>query len=265
MFLVILLMFLMAFASIFCKQYVFYVELAVSCVSLISVVIYILRFNIYVKSSIKSVESSIVRSNADGLNSINKFPIPAILIGKNFDVVYANKFFINNISKEDCIGRYITEYIKNEYLEKILAGEIIELKYNDYWYLVFAITINDLAIVCFLDNTYYKETSLKYTESRPSVGIIMFDNKDEIERESAEGENSQVTALVENEIKNWILSTSGFFKKIDGQRYMFFLEDRHIKKFIDKKFDILEKVRNIKIVERRTATISIGIGRNGST
>ncbi len=264
-FLVIFLMFLMTFVSLFWNQYVFYTELAVSCVSLIVVVIYILRFNIYVKSSIKSVESNIISSNTDDLNSINRFPIPSALIGKNFDVVYANKFFVSKISKEDCIGRYITEYISNESLEKVLIGEVIELKCNDCWYSVFAIPINDVVIICFLDNTYYKETSLKYMESRPSVGIIMFDNKDEIERESAEGENSQVTALVENEIKNWVLSTSGFFKKIDGQRYMFFLEDRHIKKFIDEKFDILEKVRNIKIDERRNATISIGIGRNGST
>lgn len=46
---------------------------------------------------------------------------------------------------------------------------------------------------------------------------------------------------------------------------MVVMEERHLRAFMEKKFEILDDIRNIKLDERRYATISIGIGRAGNS
>ena len=97
------------------------------------------------------------------------------------------------------------------------------------------------------------------------VAIIAFDNKDELERETDNSEAIRITVEVEQEIVKWVGATKGFYKKISGGRYIAVMEERDIKRFIDEKFKILDDIRTIKINDRLYATVSIGIGRGGST
>ena len=75
----------------------------------------------------------------------------------------------------------------------------------------------------------------------------------------------RITVEVEQEIVKWVGATKGFYKKISGGRYIAVMEERDIKRFIDEKFKILDDIRTIKINDRLYATVSIGIGRGGST
>ncbi len=93
----------------------------------------------------------------------------------------------------------------------------------------------------------------------------MFDNKEEFERASIEGEDIQIAAKVEIALQKWITQTSGFLKKLSGGKYMVIMEERHIKDAIREKFKILEEIRNIKLNDTIWATVSIGIGREGKT
>ena len=43
------------------------------------------------------------------------------------------------------------------------------------------------------------------------------------------------------------------------------MEERHLRRFVEEKFSILDAIRNIKLDEHRYATISIGVGRGGKS
>ena len=51
----------------------------------------------------------------------------------------------------------------------------------------------------------------------------------------------------------------------DRDKYLFVFEERHYKKIVETRFDILDKVRQIPVGEFMVATLSIGVGRGGAT
>ena len=168
-------------------------------------------------------------------------------------------------SGESPISAPLTDYLGGHDIHTIFSDKGTDTKRNDKWYVVFGVKSGSGAIVYFIDNDLYKSNSDEYISSRPVVAIVTFDNKEELERQTEEGKASQVTVSVEQTIVKWVASTTGFYKKISGGRYIVVMEERYIKQFMEEKFKILEDIREIKINERVNATISIGVGHGGKT
>ena len=258
-----ILLFLMAFISVFYDIRIFYVEISIAIISTLLFIIGALRFNNYVNSAVKSAELAFTGKNK---NSLEKLPFPSVVVGKNSDIVWFNTYFGSSIAqKKDYTGESISEFIDGKSIEKFREKNMADIKYNGFRYTVFGIPADEFTILCFLEDTYYKEVSSEYIKSRPAVAIIMFDNREEFERECIDGEDAQIVAKVESTLQKWAASTTGFFKKLNGDRYMVIMEERHVKKFINEKFKILEEIRNIKLNDTTWATISVGLGRNGRT
>lgn len=258
-----ILLFLMAFISVFYDIRIFYVEIGIAIISTLLFIIGALKFNNYVNSAVKSAELAFTGKNK---NSLEKLPFPSVVVGKNSDIVWFNTYFGSSIAqKKDYTGESISEFIDGKSIEKFREKNMADIKYNGFRYTVFGIPADEFTILCFLEDTYYKEVSSEYIKSRPAVAIIMFDNREEFERECIDGEDAQIVAKVESTLQKWAASTTGFFKKLNGDRYMVIMEERHVKKFINEKFKILEEIRNIKLNDTTWATISVGLGRNGRT
>lgn len=258
-----ILLFLMAFISVFYDIRIFYVEISIAIISTLLFIIGALKFNNYVNSAVKSAELAFTGKNK---NSLEKLPFPSVVVGKNSDIVWFNTYFGSSIAqKKDYTGESISEFIDGKSIEKFREKNMADIKYNGFRYTVFGIPADEFTILCFLEDTYYKEVSSEYIKSRPAVAIIMFDNREEFERECIDGEDAQIVAKVESTLQKWAASTTGFFKKLNGDRYIVIMEERHVKKFINEKFKILEEIRNIKLNDTTWATISVGLGRNGRT
>src|SRR5699024_4959971 len=76
---------------------------------------------------------------------------------------------------------------------------------------------------------------------------------------------AQIVAQVENTLQKWAGQTTGFLKKLSSGRYLMLVEERHMRLFVQQKFQILDEIRNVRLDERRYATISIGVGRGGKS
>lgn len=262
-FVIIVAMFAMAGASYFFDKTLFIVELSGAVLAAIVALFGIIRFRLYVKSTLKSAENTVFRVDSSPLWDI---PVPVVVVGKDAAILSFNlKFFEKLCDRKDCTGSTILDFIYPKTLAQIIECKISDIQYNNFRYTVFGVESGDATILYFIEDTYYKETSEEYTQSRPAVAMILFDNREEFERDCTDGEDAQITAMVESTIQKWIAKTSGFYKKLGSGRYMLLLEERHVAAFVKEKFKILEEIRNIKLDDRRWATISIGIGRNGSS
>ena len=60
-------------------------------------------------------------------------------------------------------------------------------------------------------------------------------------------------------------NTTGIIRRIANDKYFIIIEERHLKEIILKRFDILDKAREIMINDRFGLTLSIGVGRGGET
>ena len=253
-------MFIFTTISIFFDKTLFLIGLILSSISAAIVLIALLKFKKYISFVVNDAIESL--SSADQY-VLEALPFPAIVVGDKQDVICTNSLFrckVNNGIKSS--GDPISKYISGKSLDYISKHKGIDVSYGGKRFTVYGIKVSHSTVLYFIEDTYYKETTMEYLESRPSVALIVFDNKDELLREVNVEESSQVIAKVEQTLQNWSNETSGILRKLNDNRYMMVIEERYVKLFVERKFRILEEIRNIKTDENRCATISIGIGRN---
>ncbi len=259
----IVVMFVMAIVSFWWNKIIFTVEIILSISALVSVTAYTINEKQYIKYIVFEAMKSIGKSGEDAINNIS---VPVAILGANNEIIAFNTLFVQKLCNgSNPVDSNIADYLSNGNTSTLYEENGVDTFYNGKWYIAFGVKNPGGSVVYFIDDNNYKVNSDEYANSRPVVAIVAFDNKEELERETEEGKASQITVLVEKEIVKWVTSTTGFYKKMNGGRYLVVMEERYIKQFISEKFKVLEAIRAIKINDRMNATISIGVGRGGST
>ena len=113
----------------------------------------------------------------------------------------------------------------------------------------------------FVDVTDLKRIADEFDASRPVVMIMSIDSFDELTVNLAESERASVRGQIEREIEAFASKTDGFMKKLNNHTYLFVLNERGFALMKAEKFDVLDKVRNLKVHGDKNATLSIGVGR----
>lgn len=91
------------------------------------------------------------------------------------------------------------------------------------------------------------------------VAYIMIDNLEEL-MQYVQEQYRTVAGEVESVLKEWAESVGGIFREYERERYLFIFEAVHLQDFNEHRFDILDKVREIRIGNgNMPVTISVGI------
>ena len=95
--------------------------------------------------------------------------------------------------------------------------------------------------------------------SDPVVAYVLVDNLAEmIENDS--NSYRPATARVDEIIREWAADTKGVIKEFERDRYIVIFEKSGLKRQIERKFDILEKIRDVRVgAEQLSVTLSVGI------
>ena len=255
-------MFIMAIASYWWNHYMFVAELIFAIAALVGVFVSMMNYKKYLAKIVTDAASSAEDVDIERINNIS---MPVAILGENNEIVMVNDVFRKNIIKDDDpTGDFVEKFLSDSNPDSLFDENGTDTYINGKWYIAFAVRSGESLVVYFVDDNDYKVNSDEFLDSRPAVAIIAFDNKEELERDSEEGEASRIKVLVEKAIAGWVSKTKGFYKKLSGGRYLAVFEERNIKQFVDEKFKILEEIREIEIDDRMNATISIGVGRGAS-
>lgn len=207
-------------------------------------------------------------SSADG-EILNGLKLPVMAVDKNGIVIWYNEAFSVDIAEGEAFcNSHISDLFGSESLTKLDKTGYAEMKLDKKFYTVYkniGSHNSSVTLYYFVDTTAFKMITLEYKRSRPVVAIIMIDNISEILRDAKDSEKAVLTGEVENLLENWASNSTGFLRKLGDNRFIMVFEERHIRKYTEDNFDILNKVRNIKAFGRSGATLSIGIGRNAKT
>ncbi|MBR3715283.1 MAG: DHH family phosphoesterase [Clostridia bacterium] len=112
--------------------------------------------------------------------------------------------------------------------------------------------------VIWTDNSELEEVRKTMHEEEMLVAYIVVDNLDELVQVEQENTNA-AAAEISSVLTAWATSVNGSIKEYERNRYIFFFAAKHMATFTAQKFDILEKIRAIKIGTSGTPiTISIG-------
>lgn len=254
---------LMTGISWFWDKRLFFAELGITVLSAAAVLVSLLKFKSYVHTVAKGACG--VLSGSDK-SAMERFPAAVAVVGEADELVWGNRAFSEGVCVgKDCTGMSILQFTGGKSARYLLDHGNTDISFGGRRFTVYAAEADRATVLYFIDDTYYKETALEFSKSRPAVAFILFDNREEFSRDVAEEQEAQAAAQVNSTLKKWASQTSGFLCKINNERYLMILEERSICAFVENKFEILDEIRKIKFGERRCATVSIGVGRGGSS
>ena len=122
-----------------------------------------------------------------------------------------------------------------------------------------------LAALYFTDLTDLYQIRDEYIRSRPVVSIILIDNYEELTKNLTESATSNLNASLNEAITAWAEDYHGLLRRMERNRYLLVFEKRDLQDAINNKFSILEQMHSVTNPSGLAASISFGLGVDGST
>jgi len=115
----------------------------------------------------------------------------------------------------------------------------------------------------FKDCTEFEILKTKYTNDRFISAVIVVDNYDEVMMDVTNSEKLRISTEIEETLNMWAQSINAIIKKYEKDRFLMYFSNKGLMQFLENKFEILKKVREIAIGNRLSPTLSIGVGSGG--
>lgn len=206
--------------------------------------------------------------------SLVNFPFPMVVTHLDGKVSWYNQGFAKIIGGTVLFEKYISEVVSDLKWSDVLrmhSGISIDVNYNEKIYKVMGSIIKPdtkkeseyLVLLYWLDETEMRETKIKYADEKTDIGIIMIDNYDDVLNGMEDWAKPRLISKIDQKVNEWVKPVGGVLKKTERDRYILFFEHKNLSSLIDKRFEILDWVREINVGNKTAATISIGIGCGG--
>ena len=216
-----------------------------------------------------------LQSEPDTLEGISKGdgPLPAVMVRmEDGGVVWENSRFseltggVNAIAEqklEDVIPGASLEFLnagKNECPQDVALGN---RRYRLYG-TVLRSRGRKLGVLYLSDLTELYQVRDEYIRSRPVIAIILIDNYEELTQNLSEGATYNLNAKLNEAITKWTEQYHGLLRRLERNRFLFVFEKRDLNNAIEDKFSLLEDIHKIVSPSGLPASISIGLGVDGS-
>lgn len=199
----------------------------------------------------------------------NNFSLPVLVLKDGAAAWYNGRFKTEVLKGRDIFETVPDEILTDAVRSNLRLNDKSDLFYGGRSYTVYKTDyISDgtkYDTLYFVDNTDLKRVADEFDKSRPVVMIMSIDSFDELTENLAESERASVRGQIEREIESFASKTDGFMKKLNNHTYLFVLNERGYALIKSEKFDVLDKVRNLKVHGDKNATLSIGVGRKDKT
>ena len=203
------------------------------------------------------------------------FPMALVRMGDG-DMIWANNAFMDLSGfREKMHKQNITDLMPNFTMDWLLAGKReypTDVTVGGRRYRIYgnAIHADDpgstlLAALYFTDLTDLYQIRDEYIRSRPVVSIILIDNYEELTKNLTESATSNLNAQLNEAITAWAEDYHGLLRRMERNRYLLIFEKRDLQDAINNKFSILEQMHSVTNPSGVAASISFGLGVDGST
>lgn len=219
------------------------------------------------KKAVKALNESLSVRETGGLND---FPLPLVVFDSTERIIWYNVLFKNYVvGNLQASTDKITQFTQGRSLAEIAGTPVFDTVVDSREYTVYFSHIDfdgsrEYALY-FVDDTQLKTVEKEYKLSKPVVSLIAIDSLEEIYRGYRENEGAEMLSSVERIIESWFLSYQGVFRKLSSGRFISIVNEGELKKMLEDKFSVLEKVRSYSYNDKVAGlTLSIGTGRGNS-
>ncbi len=164
------------------------------------------------------------------------------------------------------IGEKISEVLSID-VEELEDGEC-RTEVSDKTYSVEGFVIskknNGLYLAQLADVTALSALEKKYADERVAVAYIAIDNVEDVLQYVHE-KLSDAVVSIEDKLKSWAASMNGVLKVYDNDKYIMFFDSSYLDDCIANRFDILDSIRDARVGDGVSITVSIGVSRRKGT
>ena len=199
-------------------------------------------------------------------------PFPLVIAETNGNLIFRNTKFNQEFANID-INNYLTKILEdvkleiknNDKKEKIYDEIQIDKKtyklYGDY------MPLKDEYIITiyFIDDTKLVELESLFEDKDIYIGLIMIDNYEEVIQRIADDEKPQLMAEIEKKLYDWASDYNGLILKSERDTFVCIFEKKYIREIEEKKFDILDIIKEAQASDKMQFTLSIAISNDGTS
>jgi c-di-AMP phosphodiesterase-like protein len=210
--------------------------------------------------------------------------VPYCLVDINGKVMWMNKLMLEKTGKKKDFRKNISdifpEITSNVFPENEQSKEIrIAYEERDYCIEMKRIDINDLTRgTDIIDNNesgsfyamyMFDETDInmyiqKLKDERFVVGLVYIDNYEEALDSIDDVRRSLFIGLIDKRVNKYFASGASIVRKLEKDKYLIVFTHKFLEKLMNDKFSLLEEIKNVKIGNEMTITLSMGIGTGES-
>ncbi len=246
------------------SKIVFSVEMTAAVMCVLAVAASDLLYRRNVSSAMKSAKKVLT---AEDEHALEEFALPVAVVAPAGDIVWANEAFVTSLCGGGrCLGENVLKFIYPKTFRQVMGEKGTSVSHRGREYTVYGAKAGTSFILYFVDDTYFKSIYREYREKKPVVCMAVFDNREELSRDSVGGDDSRVVSEVEGVLRRWVVEDlGGFIRRLGNGRYLILTDDSHVEEAKQKRFRVLDDVRAIKSANNMSATISLGVGRGADT
>ena len=230
------------------------------------------------KELMKMLESVTYSVDTARNNTLTNFPLPmAVFRIKDTKVIWANQMFFDICGQSGFkYDKSIAEYVPGFTGKWLLEGKpqypgLLEM--NDRRFRVHGNVVTTdkdeqagdyMGITYWVDVTEYDKLREEFELSKPAAAVIVVDNYDELMKNQSDLLRGEMRQAIEERIAQWCAGKDGLIQRFDKDRYLFVFEERYMPILMEDKFSILESLHEVVNPAGIHASVSIGLGRDGS-
>lgn len=205
------------------------------------------------------IEALSYRMKNVGEEAFLQMPIGIVLLNEEQQIEWVNPYMMNIVTEDTLINEEIsniamelTNFVKQEeQTERTVT--IGERKYR-------VLYKKHERLLYFFDITEQLQIETQYFEDRTVLAILFIDNYDEITSMMDDQARSLTNSTVTSILNEWAKEQDIFLKRVSSDRFIAVLNESILETLEQKKFAILDDVREKTQQRNLSLTLSIGVG-----
>ena len=208
-------------------------------------------------------------------HAIFNMPFPLVIIDDKGSVTWYNTPFSNMIIEDDILNERIYDIVPGFSLEDLFTREENQPKkiiYDKKSYLVYpnfvdskktSGTSNKSVILYFVDYSVYFDLEKQYKDEKAIVALIYIDNYDDVKNNTPDIRRPQLIAEIDKNISEYFTRYNGVVRKFENDKYLVLIDHEALEQIQEKKFDILDDIRELNLGNTLPITLSVGVSASG--
>jgi c-di-AMP phosphodiesterase-like protein len=210
-------------------------------------------------------------------NAVLSIPMPLVVIDPEGTITWYNPQFGRLFDGEKLLDRSIKKFVPDFPLSRLDKDKEFtsqELFFSDKWYRLTWTPVRTgsgsrrnkvIFIVYWQDITEEQRIKALYQARKIVIAHIVVDNYDEVLANTESTKRPAVQAEIESRIAHWASGIHAGWIKYERDKYMAVFEEQELAGLRQKKFELLDQVRDIKAGNTIPVTLSIGVGYDAET